>query len=429
MQKKRFIILFIALILILLSGCSKNQKEFTIWIGGSPEEVNYWQKLVHSFNEETNSDLQLIRQPTYTDQRKQSLIVSLESKQKDPDLFLMDVVWLKQFIESKWLLPLDTLLDDTSFSINNFFPSVINSVDKSDNHLFALPVFLDVGLLYYRKDLLKKYGFNSPPDTWNDLVNESEWIQKKERKTNNDFYGFVWQGAQYEGLICDFVEFIASNGGGILQNGIIKLNIPENIYALQFMQDIIHKYKISPENTYTDMKEEEVRRAFQNGNALFERNWTYAYKLHNNKDSNVKGKTGMTILPHFDDHNSASALGGWHIGISKYSDQREKALKFIKYVTSYEVQKNLFTSVGWNPGRKDVYFNKKLRENYPQIKILYDAFQHAVARPVLPFYNEVSDIIQRYVNQCLAGKISSSDALNRSQREIQSLENIYSTKK
>jgi multiple sugar transport system substrate-binding protein len=177
------------------------------------------------------------------------------------------------------------------------------------------------------------------------------------------------------------------------------------------------------------MKEEEVRRAFQNGNALFERNWTYAYKLHNNKDSNVKGKTGMTILPHFDNHSSASALGGWHIGVSKYSDQRGKALKFIKYVTSYEVQKNLFTSVGWNPGRKDVYFNKKLRANYTQIKILYNAFQHAVARPVLPFYNEVSDIIQRYVNQCLAGKISSSDALNRSQREIQSLENIYSTKK
>jgi multiple sugar transport system substrate-binding protein len=429
MQKKRFIFSFITFILILLSGCSKNPKEFTIWVGGSPEEVNYWQELVNRFNEATNSDLQLIRQPTYTDQRKQSLIVSLESKQKDPDLFLMDVVWLKQFIESGWLHPLDTLLDEKDFSIDDFFPSIINSVDKSDNHLYALPVFLDVGLLYYRKDLLEKYGFNFPPDTWNELVKESELIQKKERQINNNFYGFVWQGAQYEGLICDFVEFIASNDGGILQSGIIKLNTPKNIYALQFMQDIIHKYKISPENTYTDMKEEEARRLFQRGNALFERNWTYAYKLHNNKDSFVKGKTAMTILPHFDDHNSVSALGGWHIGISKHSDQKEKALKFIKYAMSYEVQKNLFTSVGWNPGRKDVYLDKELQKNYPRIKILYDAFQHAVARPRLPYYNEVSDIIQRYVNQCLAGKISPSDALNESQDEIQSLENIYGTNK
>jgi multiple sugar transport system substrate-binding protein len=135
----------------------------------------------------------------------------------------------------------------------------------------------------------------------------------------------------------------------------------------------------------------------------------------------------MNILPHFDDHNSASALGGWHIGISKYSDQKGKALQFIKYVTSYRVQKNLFTSVGWNPGRKDVYFDKELQAKYPQIKILYRAFQHAVARPVLPYYNEVSDIIQRYVNQCLAGKISSSEALNKSQVEIQSMIKIYST--
>ena len=426
MPNKRLFILFITLLLILFSGCSKNQKEFTIWIGGSPEEVNYWQGLVSRFNEETNSDLQLIRQPTYTDQRKQSLIVSLEAKQKNPDLFLMDVVWLKQFIESGWLLPLDQLSADTNFSINSFFPSVINSVDKSGNKLYALPVFLDVGLLYYRKDLLTKFGYNGPPQTWSDLVNESEIIQKEERKTNKDFYGFLWQGAQYEGLICDFVEFISSNGGGILKKGKIRLNTPENIYALKFMCDLIHKYKISSENTYTDMKEEEVRRAFQNGNALFERNWSYAYKLHNSKDSRVKGKTGMAVLPHFKGHQSASALGGWHIGISKYSDQKEKALQFIKYVTSYKIQKNLFTSVGWNPGRKDVYFDKELQEKYPQLKILYKAFQHAVARPVLPYYNEVSDIMQRYVNRCLANKISPTDALNKSEEEINSLEKIYS---
>ena len=429
MLSKRFFVLFITTILILLSGCSKNQKEFTIWVGGSPEEVNYWQGLVNRFNEEKNSDLQLIRQPTYTDQRKQSLIVSLEAKQKNPDLFLMDVVWLKQFIESGWLLPLDQLSVDTNFSVDNFFPSVINSVDKSGNKLYALPVFLDVGLLYYRKDLLKKLGFSGPPETWDQLVHESEIIQKGERKTNKDFYGFLWQGAQYEGLICDFVEFISSNGGGIVKNGKIRLNTPDNIYALKFMRDLIHKYKISSENTYTDMKEEEVRRAFQNGNALFERNWSYAYKLHNSKDSRVKGKTGMAVLPHFKGHQSASALGGWHIGISKYSDQKEKALEFIKYVTSYRIQKNLFTSVGWNPGRKDVYFDKELQEKYPQIKTLYEAFQHAVARPMLPYYSEVSDIMQRYVNQCLAGKISAKDALNKCQEEIKSLEEIYSDNK
>ena len=177
------------------------------------------------------------------------------------------------------------------------------------------------------------------------------------------------------------------------------------------------------------MKEEEVRRAFQNGNALFERNWSYAYKLHNSKDSRVRGKTGMAVLPHFKGHQSASALGGWHIGISKYSDQKEQALQFIKYVTSYKIQKDLFTSVGWNPGRKGVYYDKELQKKYPQLKILYEAFQHAVSRPVLSYYSEVSDIIQRYVNRCLADKISPEDALNKCQEEIKSLVIIYSENK
>ncbi len=428
MPNKKIFILIITILLTLTSGCGNNKKEFTIWIGGSPTEVDYWQILINRFNDSTNSDLQLIRQPTYTDQRKQSLIVSLEAKQRNPDLFLMDVVWLNQFAKSGWLYSLNKYAKEKDFSLNNFFRGIINSVDKTDGTLYALPVFLDVGLLYYRKDLLKRYGFDSPPETWQELVEEAEKIQNGERKNNKNFNGFVWQGAQYEGLICNFVEFIASNGGSIMQNGEIKLNSPENVTALKFMRDLVLKYKISPGNTYTEMKEEEVRRAFQRGNALFERNWTYALKLHDSKDSNVKGNVGVALLPHFDNNKSASALGGWHIGISKFSDEKNKAWKFIKFVTSYNVQKDLVTSVGWNPGRKDLYSDKSLNKKLPQLKILYEALGNSVPRPSLPYYNKVSDIMQRYINECIAGKISSKNALNKIQNEINSVENVYAEK-
>ncbi len=209
-------------------NCESNKKEFTIWIGGSPREIDYWAKLIDDFNAQTGDDLKLVRQPTYTDQRRQSLVISLQAKQPNPDLFLMDVVWLDQFVESHWLQPLDTYADTSGFSTDAFFPGIINSVDRNNGKLYALPVFLDVALLYYRKDLLNEFGYSSPPQTWNELVKQAEKIQKEERKKDPEFNGFVWQGAQYEGLVCNFLEYLASNGGGIMRNGKVNLNSKEN---------------------------------------------------------------------------------------------------------------------------------------------------------------------------------------------------------
>ncbi len=425
-MKTKFIIIIAAFIVAVSDiSCSRAEKDFTIWIGGSPTEVNFWQSLVQKFNSRTGYNLQLVRQPTYTDQRRQELVISLEAKQPDPDMFLKDVVWIDQFVESNWLEPLNKYISESSFDTTVFFQNILNSVDKHNGKLYGLPVFNDVGLLYYRKDLLHANGYDSPPETWRDLLNECLKIQKEERKNDPNFYGFVWQGAQYEGLICDFLEYAASDGGGILKNGKIDLNTPQNEKALQFMQNLIGKYKISPPNTYTEMKEEEVRRAFQRGDALFERNWTYAWKLQQANDSPVKGKVGVTMLPHFDSSQSVSCLGGWHIGISRFSNEKEKAWKFIQFVTSYEVQKSLVLNVGWNPARKDVYFDKDVIRELPTVKILYEALQHSVARPALPYYSEVSDVIQRYVNNCLAGKIKPAEALKEMQKEEDRLTNIY----
>ena len=421
-----FILIFIFSLFAVQCGTTK--KEFTIWIGGSPEEVDFWAGLIKQYEKQSGEEVQLVRQPTYTDQRRQGLVISLEAKQPNPDLFLMDVVWINQFIKSGWLQPLTPYVKKSNFSTGVFFQGVLNSVDKYNDSLYALPVFMDVGLFYYRNDLLEKFGFKGPPQTWNELVKQCEKIMPVERKNNMNFNGFDWQGAQYEGMVCDFLEFIASNGGGILDNGKINLNTPENLKALRFMHDLIYEYKISPPNTYTEMKEEDVRRAFQTGNAIFERNWAYAWNLHQSKDSPVRGKVGISLLPHFDDHESVSTLGGWHIGMSKYSDVKNEAWNFIKYVTSYDVQKELLLKVGWNPGRKDIYSDSTLLTQIPRLKILYDAFRHTVARPTIPYYPQLSEIIQRNVNDCLANKIKPAKALQKMQVQIDQLEKFYAIK-
>jgi multiple sugar transport system substrate-binding protein len=419
------ITVFFLLLLPFSLSCNSSQKQFTVWIGGSPEEINFWDTIVKEFEQEYHYNLRLVRQPSYSDQRRQALVVSLEARQPNPDVFLMDVIWIDQFVKSGWLEPLDNFAKKENFPANKFFKKTIEQTDIYNGVLYALPAFIDVALLYYRTDLLGKYGYTRPPETWQQLLDMSRIIQTGERKINKSFDGFIWQGAQYEGLVCTFLEFSASMGGGIMQGDSININTPANAKALKFMQDLIRKYHVSPENTYTEMKEEEVRRTFQRGDALFERNWTYAWQLHQSDNSAVKGKTGIELLPHSPGDSSVSALGGWHLGISKYSDMKDKAWQFVKFVTSFKIQKQMLMRIGWNPGRKDVYEDKEVLEKMPRVKILEEAFEHTVARPTLPYYLQVSEVIQRYVNNCLAGKETPSDALRTIAAELKQIKKLY----
>jgi multiple sugar transport system substrate-binding protein len=424
MKKLLLVILFITLVMPGFH-CAKKSAVLTIWIGGAPQEVEYWEKLLEEYKQSTGENVNVIVQPTDSDQRRQGLVISLQAKQPDPDVFMMDVVWISQFVKSGWVEPLDEYINKSNFDTSAFFSKVLNLADKYDGKLYALPVNIDGGLLYYRKDLLEKYGYNNPPQTWQQLADISDTTQAKERISNPGFNGFIWQGAQYEGLVCTFEEFISSNKGGIMNGDKIDLNTPQNEIALNFMHDLIYKYKISPPNTFTEMKEEEVRQAFQRGDALFERNWPYAWKLHETEGSPVKGKIGIAPLPHFAGGESASTLGGWHICISKYSDKKEEAWKLIQFIESYQTQKKFALNLGWNPGRKDVYNDSDAVRELPHLVKLKEVFEHAVSRPNLPYYTQVSEIIQRYVNACLAGNTSPGDALQLAQSEIDDVKKLY----
>jgi len=419
----------ISLFMILFAGCRGTEEAITFAVGGAPNEIEFWETLVKEFTRQTGIKVNILRQPTDTDQRRQGLVISLKSRKADPDVFLMDVAWVAQFGASEWLEPLDDYIKNENMNLDVFFNRVVNLVDRYNGGLIALPVYIDGGVLYYRKDLLRKYGYSEPPETWDKLVDCALKVQKDMRNINPNFYGFLWQGAQYEGLVCNWIEFAASNGGGIiLRDGKIKLNLPSNIEAVQFMYDLIHTYKISPPNTFTEMKEEEVRMSFQKGDALFERNWPYAWALHQSEDSYVKGKVDIAPLPHFPSGKSVSTLGGWHIGISKYSDAKSKAFKFLKFVVSYETQKKLGLKLGWNPGRKDVYNDNEVLERLPHLAKLKNVFENALPRPNLPYYTQISEILQHYINAAIAGKLTPEVALSQAEKEAQNVIERYERK-
>jgi multiple sugar transport system substrate-binding protein len=197
-------------------GCSQEKsKTLQFAIGGAPNEFDVWEELIREFERNTGIEVDLLHQSTDTDQRRQSLVIPLEAHRSDPDIFLMDVAWLGQFAASGWLEPLDEYIRKSDIEVSGFFRNVVDGADRFNGQLMALPVYVDGGLLYYRKDLLSRYGYSRPPQTWNELEKIAGHVQEKERKTNPNFYGFVWQGAQYEGLICNFIEYAASNNGGI----------------------------------------------------------------------------------------------------------------------------------------------------------------------------------------------------------------------
>ena len=405
----------------LICACGQANNESVVFaVGGAPSEVAFWEELLQDFERQAGIRVELMRQPSDTDQRRQGLVIALNAGKPDPDVFLMDVGWLGLFVASDWLAPLE---DDVEAA--PFFQRVIKMVDRHQGQLMALPVYLDAGILYYRRDLLKRFQLPGPPGTWNELLSQALTVQNAMRKANPRFYGFVWQGAQYEGLICNFMEFSGSRGGFIRQGDGLRLDAVANRKALAFMRDLIWQHRISPPSTYTEMKEEEVRLYFQTGNALFERNWPYAWSLHQNPASKVKNHIGMAPLPAPSNGERVSTLGGWHIGLSRFSDRKLQSLRLIRFMTSYDTQKKIMSRMGWNPGREDLYDDPDVLSRAPHCRELKEVFQNAHPRPLLPYYTQISAIAQRHINSVLANRKSAEQALGAAQHEIDALQQRY----
>jgi multiple sugar transport system substrate-binding protein len=412
--------------LTVIGSMPAEAKTITFSVGGGAVEFDFWEKLMRDFRAETGIDVELMRKPMDTGLHRQGLIVPLSTSKSDPDVFLLDVAWLAQFAASGWLAPLEPYLTkDGCVDRGAFFPHILALADTYEGKLVALPVFLDGGLLYYRTDLLRKYGLDGPPRTLDELLRYAKKVQKGERRGNPGFFGFVWQGAQYEGLICDFLEFAGKDGSFTVKDGTVSVDTPGNRKALRFMRDLIHRHRVSPPSTYTEMKEEEVRRFFQGGNALFERNWPYAFALHEAKDSPVRGKTAIAPVPSFAPGRSVTTLGGWHVGISRFSDAKKESVRLLCFLTSYEVQKRMALHLGWNPGRRDVYDDREVLERMPHFRMLRTAFENARPRPIVPYYTQLSEILQRQLNAALSGKSPPGEALTTAEKQMEAVVSRY----
>ncbi|SDL20213.1 carbohydrate ABC transporter substrate-binding protein, CUT1 family [Modicisalibacter muralis] len=389
--------------------------DLTISCGAVGAELILCKEGVKAWEEKTGYSVDIVSTPSSSTARLSLYQQILSAQSDDIDVLQIDVVWPGMLANHL----IDLREHGGEDIAEGHFQTIVDN-NTVDGRLVAMPWFTDAGVLYYRKDLLTEYG-HEVPETWQEMTNIASDIQAAEREAGNDkIWGYVFQGRAYEGLTCNALEWVASYGGGTIvdDQGEVTINNPRAAAALDQAASWIGE--ISPKGVL-NYTEEEARGVFQTGNAVFMRNWPYAWALAQSESSDIRGKVGVTTLPHGPEGESAAALGGWNLAISKYSESTELAVKLVTYLTSKEEQKRRAIEGSYNPTIKALYQDQEVLAAVPFFGTLYDTFVNAVARPSAATgsaYGRVSNAFFNTVHGVLSGNQSSEQALEKLEDEL-----------
>ncbi len=383
----------------------------TISSSGVGAEARLLQRQLQRFAaEHPDQRLELRTTPDAADQRHQLYVQWLNAHAADPDVLQLDVIWTPEFAAAGWILPLDRFGPKP----DDFLDAAIVA-NRWSGRLFALPWFADVGMLYWRTDLLKK-----PPDTFAELAADAARAQR-ERGAR---YGFVWQGARYEGLVTVFLEHLGGFGGQILDvHGNVVVDSEAGVSALEFMRDSLYGDDAVVPQAVLAWQEEQTRFAFQNGDAVLMRNWPYAAALlRDPQQSRVAGRFGVAAMPAGPGGTPTAALGGGQLAINAFSRQPEQAYALVAFLTAPEQMLERAREVGQYPTRPAMYESQALADvlTVPAEQVR-EVVQHAVPRPATPVYAQLSEILQVRLHRALTGQQEPRAALENAAREMRDL--------
>jgi trehalose/maltose transport system substrate-binding protein len=402
--------------LLVMAGSAAMAVEITVVSGAVGNAVENFRNLVAPWEQATGNTVTLVPMPASTTDQFGQYRLWLAAGNGDIDLYQTDVIWAPQLADH--FVDLSEAAKDL---IPQHFPSIIES-QTVNGKLVALPIFTDAPALYYRTDLLEKHGV-AVPTTWEELKVAAQTVQDAERAAGNaEIWGFVWQGNAYEGLTCNALEWVKSFGGGqiVEPDGTISINNPAAVSALEAAKSWVGT--ISPEGVLA-YQEEEARGLWQTGNAVFMRNWPYAYGLGNGADSAVAGKFGVAPLPTGGGNDtSAATLGGWNIAVSKYGDNQEAAISLALWLSGLEVQKMRALAESNLPTIMSLYDDADIAATQPIIPQWKDVFLQAVPRPSAPTlgaYNEVSSLFWSAVHDVLSGTSDPATALEDLEADLE----------
>lgn len=389
------------------SGSSKGIPQIGFTSGRDPTGID--QKVLADCNKAANGRYKIepIYNPPTVDAQREQIIRRLAGHDPALDILALDVIWTAEFSEAGWIFDLSKQMEPVK---DRYVPAAL-ATTKWKGKYWAVPVGTNVAVLYYRTDLIK-----TPPKTWEDLVSQS----KKAMKENPGMAGFLWQANQYEGLTVDAMEFIYSAKGGVLNEDGTKSILADGdggTKAFSFMHQLFAE-GVTPKQVLT-FQEEESRQMFQQGKAVFLRNWPYVYSLANGGDSKIKGKFDVVPLPGFKDGQTAGVLGGVNYAISRYSDHPKLAWEALQCLGSEEHDKFKMIGKGELSAAEATYKDPEVISKIPFTKVARLALDSAYSRPATPYYNDVTYAINRNANNVAAGRLSPEDGVKNANHAIQ----------
>ncbi|MBL8590612.1 MAG: ABC transporter substrate-binding protein [Methylobacteriaceae bacterium] len=342
-----------------------------------------------------------------SEQQQQYLNTVLASKDSALDLVLIDVIRPAQWSAAQWAEPLDTYLGAEKDAVMARYLPAYRAANIVGGKVIALPYFADAQFLYYRKDLLEKYGLQ-PPKTWDELKAAAQKIMAGENNPN--LRGFETAGAPIEGTVCTYLVPMWGAGEDLTKDG--KLNLAGDAAKKPFaLWADLKAANVTPPNL-AEIPTDRIRQNFQAGNLIFAMTWGYVWnRAQNDADSTVKGKVGVVPLPGFTADKQATCIGGWQVAVSAFSKNKAEAAKLARFLSSPDVSKMQAVLASHLPVFPAVYEDKDVLAANPWFAQALPVVQAARSRPVTPRYTEVSEIIRTNMNAFLAGTKAADAAL------------------
>ncbi|CAA9440783.1 MAG: Maltodextrin ABC transporter, substrate-binding protein MdxE [uncultured Rubrobacteraceae bacterium] len=398
------------------SGCGGGQ-------GGGAEEIVFSffpdpsgsvQALIDRFNEENEVQVRLREMPADSGQHFDQLNTEFQSGEINIDVIGGDVIWPAQFAANGFIADLsDRFTEDERGA---FLPAPIEA-NTYEGRIYGVPWYTDAGMLYYRRDLLEAAGFSRPPGTWDELKQQARAVQEQAGTR----YGYVFQGAEYEGGVVNALEYIWNSGGDVLEGeDQVVIDSPEARRGLEIQRSMVSE-GVAPEGV-SQYKEQESATLFLSGEAVFMRNVPRMYALASDPaESNIDpGQIGIAALPVAEEGlQSYSSLGGWNLFMNANARDPDAAYEFIRFMSDPEQQK--FRSIEGSvlPSRQELYEDEDVLQNVRVAELGQDAIQNTRPRPVSPFYSDMSLRMAEQFIQSLRGDIPPEEALATLQGQLE----------
>jgi len=361
--------------------------------------------LVADFNQrQRRIRVEVTRGPFETEMVSDLAVSSLLLGDSPYDLLLMDVTWTAKYARAGWLLPLDDWLGADALEP---LMEGARAGNRIDGRLWRLPLVADMGLLYYRTDLMER-----PPRTPDELEATARRLQESGRVR----WGYVWQGRQYEGLSCVFVELIEAFGGhwgpeAAGGGGSLGLDAAAASRAAAWLRHLVEA-GISPA-AVASFAEPEALQSFESGEAAFLRNWPYAWQELQRDGSAVAGRVGVTTMVADPAGRSAATQGSWGLSVLAGTAHPAEAVAVLQALTSEASQRQLVERYGYTPTLAALFDDPDLLARRPLLPVLGQALAVAVLRPVTPAYAQLSDLLQRQLSAVIAGDSPAAEAMQR----------------